>query len=153
MSTLLKLFILVFIVPSLMGCKEKLTSNYLMQHPALLKQEVDKCQSTVNKSREQAAQCEAVMYAAANVMSELDEQQRHPEQFGQRVLDAEFACVKFKENVRVAQQAVVSLKAKQASQAELQMAEDQLRQAEKMYHEQRNTTKVMLAVLGLSSPE
>ncbi len=147
-----KLVLSIFLSIVLVGCQEDLTYSFLMQHPNALKKAVADCQE-VNNSPEQSKQCEIVMFAAANMMSILNDQQANPEQFGQRVMDAEFACVKAKQELVAAQLALVDLQAKHASSADIKTAQDKVDQAKKTLDTQREQVKDMLAILGINSPE
>lgn len=146
--------VLVMLLPiALAGCQEKMTSTYLMQHPDELKQAITDCQAMNEKTKEQASQCETVMYAAANMLSIVNEQQENPEKFGQRIMETEGTYVKATDELREDQRALADLQAKKVSPAELTAAEDKMEKAKKAVDEKRDEVKVMLAVLGLSSPE
>jgi len=146
--------ILIILLPILLtGCKENLTYPYLMQHPQVLKNAVENCQATKEKSKEEASQCEIVMNAATNLMSVMNEMQENPEQFGQRVMDAENAYVKAKNELYLAQQELADLQKKQATPAGLKAAQDKIDNAKKGYEGKREEVKVMLAVIGINSPE
>lgn len=153
MSPSKKIILMVFIMSSLAGCKEDLSYTYLVQHPKILKQEMDKCETMNEKTQDQAKQCDMVMYAAAQLTSIINEQQSDPEKFGQHVMDIEAAYAKSKAAVRDAQQTVDALKTKQASATELQAAEANLKSATNTYQTQRNEMKMLLAILGMASPE
>lgn len=149
----IKKIILIAISVGLMGCSQKTTYSYLIEHPTELKNQFDACQSLEQKSPDQVTQCEEVTRAAAYVSAVINEQQQNPEAFGQKVLDIEAANVKLEKAVEEAQQNIAALKAKQASASELQSAQQALASAESQLNTQRQQLKVMLAVIGLGSPE
>ncbi len=154
MDTVLKVLLCIFLPFALIGCKDKLTYPYLMQHPLELKQAITKCQSTNEKSKEQAAQCEIVTYAAVNMMSIISEQQDNPEKFGQRIMDVESAYVKASDELHVAQQALDDFQQrKQTTATEIKAAQGKVENAKKTYDEKREEMKILLAVIGLNSPE
>lgn len=140
-------------VAFLMGCKKELTSSYLLQHPQVLKQEVTHCQLMGQKTAEQEARCRIVMDAAVDLTMMLNKQQEDPEKFGQQLLDTEIACIKLKNEWQKGEQHIASLKAKQASVAELKAAQTDLDKVREQYHQQHEDIKNMLAIIGLSSPE
>lgn len=145
-------FIVILLLPFLISCNENRTYDYYMQHPAVLKQAIKECQSSLEKTKDQAEQCEIVMYAAANIMSLISEQQANPEKFGQRILEAQATYVKMKQDVARESQSLDELKRKQASPAEIRIAQDDLYKTKKACAEQWREIKELLAVLGMSNP-
>lgn len=145
--------LIVFLLFLLTGCKEKQTYTYYLQHPLVLKQAVSECQSSSEKIKEQEEQCDIVMSAANKILELINDQQTHPEGFGQRILDEQREYAKLKEQAVKAKAALVSLKQKPASSLELRAAQDDLYKAKKACYEQAQHIKILLAVLGLSSPE
>lgn len=143
---------LVLITFSLFGCKERQSYTYYMRHPLVLKQEVTECQSSFEKTKDQAAKCEIVMYAALNMTALINQQQQDPEKFGQRILDAQENYIKLKEAVIQASQVVDDLKSKNTSPADLRSAQDDLYKAKKACADQLQEIRVFLAVVGLGSP-
>ncbi|TAK77068.1 MAG: hypothetical protein EPO11_03200 [Gammaproteobacteria bacterium] len=89
--------ILFMLVPVLAGCEKKNTYTYLTQHPVVLKQEVDRCQSTEEKTPDEMKQCEMVTKAADYVMSLMQEEEMDPQKFGQKIMDTQTACLKAEE--------------------------------------------------------
>lgn len=156
MSLIKKLIAVIFVTVFLMGCQEQqLTYSYLMQHPDIVKEKVEQCesQSFAEKSQEQIAQCKIVMNAATNLMSIMSTQQQDPEQFGQKILDAEMASAKAKQELIDAQKKLDAFKGKEAPSAELKAANEKLQQAHKNFQEKHDEVSVLLAVIGMSSPE
>lgn len=141
------------LISVLMGCSEQHTYSYLMQHPAVLKNDLTDCQSSIQKTKEQAKQCEVVMNAAANVMTILNEQQQDPEKFGQRVLDMETQYEQSKSALHQAQEALENLKKNQAAAADIAAAQTKLDQQKQACDEQLQEIKIFLAVIGINSPE
>lgn len=148
-----RFFILVLFSILLIGCNEKQSYSYYMRHPLELKQEITECQSILEKTKEQAAKCEMVMYAAMNITALINQQQQDPEKFGQRILDAQENFAKLKQAEEQARGILDGLKIKNASPTELRMAQDDLYKAKKASADQLQEVKVMLAVVGLGSPE
>jgi chromosome segregation ATPase len=153
MSKMKKFFFTMVMFSALAGCNEAFTYSYLMEHPAVVKREMERCQGLDEKSAEQVNQCALVLQAATDLMSILNEQQMDPENFGQRIMDSELAYTKAYDTLREAQQGVDTLKNKNASAAELQVSQDKVNKAMKSYEETRKEMKVLLAVVGVNSPE
>lgn len=136
------------------GCQEKSNIAYYMRHPQALQAKTIECQFNREKTGDKAAECEMVLYAAKSLVTLLSEQQANPEKFGQRVLDAETRYAGLHATELQAQQSLMELRAKQNSSAvELRNAEDDFYKAKKAADEQKQMIAVMLAVLGMSSPE
>ncbi|MBX3709751.1 MAG: EexN family lipoprotein [Gammaproteobacteria bacterium] len=153
MSKIIKI-IIVILLPVLTGCHEKHTYSYYMQHPEVLKKAVATCQSSRLLSKEQVAQCEVILYSATNMISLINEQQADPEAFGQRIMDAQAAYIKLKDEVRKAQVSLDVLKKdKQASTSDVRAAQDDWYKAKKACAEQFQEVKVLLAVVGLGKPD
>jgi LAS superfamily LD-carboxypeptidase LdcB len=155
MTAMQKLYcgLMFFLLFLLTGCKEKQSYTYYLQHPLVLKQAVSDCQSSNAKTKEQEEQCDIVMSAANKILELINEQQSHPEEFGQRILDEQRQHAKLKEQAVKAKAVLASLKQKPASSVELRAAQDDLYKARKACYEQAQQIKILLAVLGLSSPE
>lgn len=147
------LFLILLMMLTLMGCKRDLTYSYFIEHPMVLKQTVESCQLLNEKSPEEIAQCAVARDAATTLTSVISEQQADPEKFGQRVMAIEAACVQAKETMMVAKKSVDALLMQKAPAAQLQAAQVKLAAATKVYQDQRNEMKMLLAVLGMASPE
>src|SRR5436190_1273493 len=115
----------------LTSCKEKQTYSYYMCHPQQLQQAITECQSSFQKTKEQAEQCEAVGYAAVNMNTLVNQLQADPEKFGQRVLDAQENYAKLTAKADEATKAVEGLQNNHASPTELRTAQDDLYKAKK----------------------
>lgn len=151
--TLYQSTILVSLTIALVGCNEKLTYSYLIEHSNVLKQKVADCQSIDEKSSEDISQCQIVMSAAADLIIIINEQQDDPEKFGQKILNAESDWVKAKEKLHDTQQILSTLETKKASSVELQAAQRNLDQAKEAYKFKHDQVKVLLSVVGMNSPE
>lgn len=92
----MKKIVIMIIALLCVGCtdQEKLSAAYFMHHPKLLKEEALHCQSLDNKTPDEVTFCDMVMSAATSFAAIIDEQQSSPEKFGQKIMDAEAACVK-----------------------------------------------------------
>ena len=151
LSYLRCLFIICFIF--LVGCDQKHTYSYYVEHPAVLKKAMTACEAKANKTAEEVTHCELVMRAANNIMQLLNAQQTNPELFGQQVLDAQATEVQLKLAVDQAQLSLNKLQQDHASSSEISAAEGKLLNAKKDYQEQRQQVKVYMAVLGMGSPD
>lgn len=132
---------------------ESHTYNYLVEHPLVLNQDMALCQSGAETSPDQQAQCEVARKAAVKVGGIIDQAQSDPERFGQLIMQKEDEMVKSREQLDQANSELVSLKAKNASAAELAAAETKVNSLEAEYQQRDQDVKIMLAVAGLNSPE
>jgi hypothetical protein len=149
-----KWLFLVLLLLVMTGCEQKRSYSYYMQHPGALREAVGRCQSSaLPKSTDQAAACEIALYAASNVMSLLREQQTDPEAFGQRILDAEAACIRLKASVKRAERSLHEARSGNVSMAEIRAAQDDLYKAQQAWNKQLQEVKALLAVVGMSSPD
>lgn len=153
MTIISRIFILILLPLLLIGCKEKQSYSYYMRHPLELKKEITECQSILEKTKDQAAKCEIVMYAAMNITALINTQQQDPEKFGQHILDAQENYAKLRLTERQMRTGLDKLKNKNVSPAELRSAQDDFYKAKKASADQLQEIKVMLAVVGLGSPE
>lgn len=94
MTKLLKLLLSLSFALLLTSCQRDMSSDYLMRHPDVLKQEIERCHANETKTREVASRCEVVMSAAERFIKLLNEQQSNPEKFGVRIMEAQAACAK-----------------------------------------------------------
>jgi len=152
MNKNIRYIVAIALLPFLVGCNEKKTHSYYMRHPKVLEKDLTECQTYSEKSSEQIAQCQTVKYAAANMMSLINELQANQEKFGQRIINAEANYVKLKATVAQAKHTLDELKYKQVSAAEIRAAQDDLYKAKNACEEQRQEIKELLAVLGMNSP-
>lgn len=124
-----------------------------MRHPAILKKELDGCRFVSIKPAAERNRCEVILYAAANVESLINEIRESPEKFGQKILDEEIECVKTKSLYHQWQQELDVKKAQKGSFSELKLMEEKLETAKKTYQDQREKVQILLAVIGMGSPE
>lgn len=151
MMSLIQYVLLAVVFLGLAGCQNPNYSlDYLVEHPLLLKDEIEYCQSLANKTPAQAQRCETAMTAGATLMALLSERQQDPEKFGQRVIDNEVACVKARQAYQAAQQGA---DVKQLRGNELQEAHKKVAEAKQLYEDKRKEVKALLAVIGMNSPE
>ena len=136
----------------LLGCDEKHTYPYYMKHLDVLKKAMVECESQNEKSKQQALQCEMVMYAAGNIVSLINEQQSDPELFGQRVLTAQIENQQLKLNIVEIENKLNNLKRKQASSSEISSVQKELLKLKQASAKKSEEVKTLLAVLGLGSP-
>lgn len=153
MDHFFKIIVVVLMLPIMCGCKEKLTYSYLIEHPAYLKTEFDRCQMMDDKKTNQSTQCDVVMKAADKLSIIVNEMQSDPEQFGEKIMASELDLVKVQDQLKTAQQSLETLKSQNASAAEIQSAQDKLTALQQECDDKHQAIKVMLAVVGLRSPE
>lgn len=145
-----KILVLLCAAIGLTGCNEKLTYEYLVQHPMVLKAEVERCQSGEQPNQ---ADCPVIMNAATNFAAMYNDRQQQPEKFGERLLALQLELTQFKNKYMAARKNLSDLKAKQAAQNDIQAAQVEVVAAEKAYLDQRTEVRMMLAVIGIDSPE
>src|SRR5205823_6305047 len=77
----------------LIGCQREITYDYLIDHLSVLKQEIRQCEELNNTTSSmtvaQKNKCEIIIYTAANVVSQINEQQDDPQQFGKKIMQVE----------------------------------------------------------------
>lgn len=134
--------LLLIILPVLTGCQHPLTYAYLMTHPAALEKKVAYCQRG-GVSNQDDESCKLIMHAATDFMALLREQQFDPEKFGNKIMQAEDACISAHEKmVQAKRDSLMSDKAKASYLA-----------AKQAYDEQYEQVRILLAVASTSSPE
>lgn len=123
---------------ALVGCDTSQPNyEYLMQHPDLLRQAALRCEKSVALS----AYCEVVMYAATNAQTMLTQQQADPERFGERILETQMALANTQRDIKLIEQS-----AKQST-------DEKLVQLKKMEADASQELTVMLAIVGINSPD
>lgn len=88
----LRIFFIIFLMLSVSACLEHDKANsyeYLLLHPRTLQSEMASCQDDVTASGKISSHCAMVIKAADQVMGLAEDQQKHPEKFGQKVLSAQ----------------------------------------------------------------
>ena len=148
-----QIFVLIFFILLATGCKEKLTYSYLLTHPAILKDAITDCKDSDTPSPEMTTHCEMVLTAAENIASIITEQQADYEKFGQRILQTEIAYGKAKESIQTARQQLALLKRDRAAQDVIQAAQVALDKAKQACEAKQQEVQVLLAVVGMNSPE
>jgi hypothetical protein len=147
-------FPIVFIISSLallvMGCQQdEHTLNYLLQHPLVLEKEFTRCQALKEVNPAQEEQC-ALVTKAVNQVSIVANQQRYePEKFGLRILTAQMEINTYTTELVDAKKELVNLKdEKKAKRQQIKIDDLQMKMVAK-----QDEVKMMLAVMGLSTPE
>lgn len=153
MSCLIKILTILSLFFSLSGCDEQPSFSYLMKHPAFTHKEALRCESLPAKSKNQASQCVSIQEAAANLFAILKEQQRDPEGFGQMLLEAEIAYDEMQHQVQQAKATIQSMASKGMNQEEIKVQQDKLKQLENLVRMQDEKIQILLAVIGIGSPE
>lgn len=140
------------LILSLAACTEKNRSDeWYMQHPMALKNAVIACQSAAAPKNQE--QCDKLYTLATQMQDIITDQQTHPEDFGQRLIDEEIAGVKLHEAVKQAESSLQTLQQKNAAADEIKSAQEVLSQAKDACKAQKQKINIMLAVIALSSPE
>lgn len=120
-SILLRVTLVLVVAFSFTACRERPESSdlyaYLLLNPDILKNEMAACQDAASFAKETSPRCITVIKAADQMMALLEEQQKYPEKFGQKILRAQM----------------------------------ELSQSDTI--ENRDNVKLLLLVVGLSSPE
>lgn len=144
---------LIFIL-ALTACnEEKYTVAYLSENPSILEKELEFCMSVDTKSIDQIERCKIAVEAQDNIKSYLEVQQIDPERFGEQIIEMEMAGAQLKAALDSAEESIGTLKTQNKPVAELQAAQVQADQAKKAYIANQQKLKILLAVVGLSSPE
>lgn len=120
-SILLQVTLLLVVAFSFTACRERSESSdlytYLLLNPDNLKNEMAACQDAASFARQTSPRCITVIKAADQMMALLEEQQKYPEKFGQKILTA------------------------------------QMNMSKSDTIENRDNVRLLLLVVGLSSPE
>lgn len=123
---------------TLVGCDSSQPSyEYLMQHPSELRDAALRCQQLTVQSH----YCDIVLYAATNAQTMLTQQQSDPERFGERILETQMALANTQRDMTLFESS-----AKQANNEKWQ-------QLKKMEADARQELTVMLAIVGINSPD
>lgn len=153
MNILVKRVFIIFASLCLSACQSQQTRAYLLTHPDELKKEIERCHEPGIQTDAHAAHCAMVMSAADKFIKLLDDQQRHPEEFGMRVMDAQVVCAAKKAALDNAQQRLGDLLARQALPEEVNEATNAVKKANMDYVESQRDVQVLQAVIGVNSPE
>ncbi|HEX4045819.1 MAG TPA: hypothetical protein VHZ76_09160 [Gammaproteobacteria bacterium] len=149
-----KISILAATVILLTGCEENMTTAYLLQHPTVLKKEVDHCQDKEAISAlTRSSHCQMIFETAKEFMELANAQQMDPESFGQLILTTEMEGMKAKQEMLATEQMLNTLRMEKANAEKMRAAEEMLQQAQQLYQAKLEKAKVMLAVVGMTSPE
>lgn len=132
----------------LTGCDQKLSYEYLLQHPSVTRDEASKCMDSKYQTPEKNNQCKIVMAAVSKLMIVISEQQQDPEAFGQKIMDLEDKYAAAKAALAAAEQEI-----KQTQNGDKTKAQENLQLAKKTYEDFYNELQMLLAVAGLNSPE
>jgi hypothetical protein len=81
--------ILLLMLVTLVACKTDWTQLDFLTHPRELNKAIEQCQQTDN----QAVICETVMRAGKLFSDLVEEAEERPQDFGQRILDTQLACI------------------------------------------------------------
>lgn len=143
-------FVLSLFVLGMVGCQaepETLTPHYLMLHPSLLKTKAAECE---RQSLVAEADCPMVTKTMEAYFALLLDQQREPEQFGQRVLAAQQTYGRALAQVTLTAQALSQKKAAGAdASAEALAYQKALTAAD----DAKANVDILLVIVGESSPE
>ena len=154
MKSMLKLIFTGLLVSLLAGCQSReLSYDYLMLHPDVLKQQIEQCQSSPAKSSDESHRCEIVMSAGQRFVAILNEQENDPEAFGTKIMNAQLDATKAQLADESAHQALLKLQQDHASEADLVKANLAEQTAHKTFLEKRHDVAILLAVIGVNSPE
>lgn len=109
-SILFRILFTCVLACSFSACKERGEQNdlytYLLLNPDVLKSEMAACQDAASFAKQTTPRCITVIKAADQMMALIEEQQKYPEKFGQKILRAQMDMSKSdtlanRENVRL----------------------------------------------------
>jgi LAS superfamily LD-carboxypeptidase LdcB len=154
MHYLSKLIPVAMLAVLLIGCeKEELNYAYLMRHPFALEKEYNRCQSLRLTDPEQQTQCKMVNEAAKQIAEIMSQQRNHPEMFGQRILLAETKTSDLTAQLAVEKNNLAELKSKAGSAEQIKVQQSKINDIQKDLTAEQSEVKILLAVMGLSTPE
>ncbi len=152
MKFLLK-YVFFFSIVLLSGCQDKLQSEYLMVHPALLEKEASRCQLMfMQRPQNQTQACKMVLDTYSKFMAIVTEQEVAPEEFGKRIIREEMELAKIKQKLDDHRKEVELLKRTRAESSIIINAVTKLTQLERRYKDKKQTVDVLLAVIGKKTP-
>lgn len=136
------------------ACKsENHTYQYLVTHPRVLEKEFNRCQTLLQKTQEQEDQCKIVSNAVQMVTDTISSQRHDPEKFGLRILVAEIALNDYKGKLTHAEEKLTALKEKASSESAIKKAQEEVQGLTQAYNDKRDEVKMLLAIMGMSTPE
>lgn len=130
-----------------------MSRTYLLTHPDKLKQAIQHCHEPGIQTSEERANCDIAMSAADTFIKLLNEQQHDPEGFGARVMDAQLVSAGKKTILESTQQHLAELLAQDAAPDKVVEATTAVNKANAEYIESENQVAILLAVIGVNSPE
>lgn len=153
MLKLLKVMCLAGLVSMLTACEDRYNYQYLITHPAIMKKEMDACDvmgmtaSNVEKER-----CAIVTHANATFMGVVVEQKINAEKFGVRVLTAETDYANARIKVKQLEADLANAKTNSGDTTSMHKLEEDLAAAIKDCEDKRQEVRMLLAVMGVSTP-
>lgn len=153
MRICIRVIFAIVLISLVTGCSERLSKDYLLRHPFVLKREIERCHADEKKTRAIAARCEVVMSAAEQFVQLLGDQQSHPAQFGRRIMEAQLEATIAKFAYDEKAKHVVALNRVRADSAELTQAKINAKMAKQAYLEKQHYVESLLAVISVNSPE
>jgi hypothetical protein len=138
------------------ACQKNLSFSYLVRHPSALKKEIIYCRPDhllSSQDNEKIKYCQMVMVAAERLLSVLTEQQENPEKFGEKLLNLQTTLHQTKHAFDVAEKDLMTLQKQHASSTAISEGKERRDRLKKRYDEQKEEIQVMLAVIGINSPE
>ena len=137
----------------LTGCGKEDMPESLIQRPVRLLKAVGQCQVARNPSTERAAYCKMVLQTISSFMAVVAQQQLAPEEFGLRVLKAEMNYAVLSVELAQAKATLSSLNVEQASKSQVAKATKMLASLELKRQKLQHEIVMMLAAIGMISPE
>lgn len=154
MRKFIKLMCLAGLVSILTACEDQDNYQYLITHPTVMKKKMAAC-ATLSKmaSNVEKQRCEIVTNASTKFMAVVAEQQTDAEKFGVRVLTTETAYANAKAKVKQLEADLAQAKAAPtADVAAIHKLEEDLAAAKKDSDDKREEVRMLLAVVGVSTP-
>lgn len=130
------LFVLLF---SLLGCKQKVTYLYLLQHPNEIESRISTCQLS------DSDECKLVKQASEDFLTLNNQRIQDPELFGRTILLEQEKLLKTKEELQALQNEM-----KSKNDAAMQK---KLTALNEVYQEQSKKVATLLAIVASTSPE
>ena len=154
MNTKLSTAMIAMCMFTVSGCKQKLTYQYLMEHPTMVQAELDRCKSkTEPKTKERDERCEIVENAGRSLMFDLYQYQNDPEKFGLQIMVMEDDIQNLKQRIQLNEHYLKSLQDGSSSPDEIKKAQSVLDASRKEYDNQQEQLRVLLAIVSMNSPE
>ncbi len=153
MHKLIKMACLVGLASLLTACEDQYNYQYLITHPEVMKKKMAACEvMSKSASNLEKQRCQLVTSASTKFYAIVAEQQTDAEKFGVRVLTAETDYANAKIKVKQLEADLAKARANPGDVTAMHKLEEDLAAAKKDSDSKREEVRMLLAVMGVSTP-